>query len=272
MAPISGYGGTRHCADDAYHPDDGAADARRPIVRAAPTARTTTTGATRTTDRGRPAAANEAAPGYGEPYHPPGDLRRAAGDGPPPRDDGYSQNEIIDAGHRFFGSVSKGLASVVEYAFQQVRPPQRLHPGRGRRRRLRRRPALRRGHALYEGCRRPQGVTGRGRRSATTSAARAPRPWFWSTTCAIPSQIYERYAGVQGSAYFVGGVGIQYQTHGNVTLAPIRVGHRPAARCQRRIFEVYPLSNVEPVLSRRAAGIEGRAGDARGGSIAQIAR
>ena len=39
-----------------------------------------------------------------------------------------------------------------------------------------------------------------------------------------PSQIYERYAGVQGSAYFVGGVGIQYQTHGNVTLAPIRSG------------------------------------------------
>ncbi len=29
-----------------------------------------------------------------------------------------------------------------------------------------------------------------------------------------PSQIYERYGGVQGSAYIVGGVGIQYQTHG----------------------------------------------------------
>ena len=39
-----------------------------------------------------------------------------------------------------------------------------------------------------------------------------------------PEQIYERYAGVQGSAYVVGGVGIQYQTHGNVTLAPIRSG------------------------------------------------
>jgi hypothetical protein len=37
-------------------------------------------------------------------------------------------------------------------------------------------------------------------------------------------QIYERYAGVQGSAYIVGGVGIQFQTHGSVTLAPIRSG------------------------------------------------
>jgi hypothetical protein len=39
-----------------------------------------------------------------------------------------------------------------------------------------------------------------------------------------PMQIYQRYAGVQGSAYLVGGVGIQFQTHGNVTLAPIRSG------------------------------------------------
>ncbi len=68
-----------------------------------------------------------------------------------------------------------------------------------------------------------------------------------------PSQIYERYGGVQGSAYIVGGVGIQYQTQGNVTLGAHPVGDRPATRCERRIFEVYPLSNVESVLSRRAA-------------------
>jgi hypothetical protein len=39
-----------------------------------------------------------------------------------------------------------------------------------------------------------------------------------------PSQIYDRYGGVQGSAYIVGGVGIQYQTQNNVTLALIRSG------------------------------------------------
>ena len=39
-----------------------------------------------------------------------------------------------------------------------------------------------------------------------------------------PSQIYERYGGVQGSAYIVGGIGIQYQTQNNVTLALIRSG------------------------------------------------
>src|SRR5262249_55235363 len=31
----------------------------------------------------------------------------------------YSSNEIIDAGHRFFGSVSRGLAQIVEKAGSQ---------------------------------------------------------------------------------------------------------------------------------------------------------
>jgi len=31
----------------------------------------------------------------------------------------YSSNEILDAGHRFFGGVSRGLAQVVEKAFSQ---------------------------------------------------------------------------------------------------------------------------------------------------------
>ena len=38
----------------------------------------------------------------------------------PPRDDSrFQPNEIIDAGHRFFGGVSRGLAMVVEKAVSQ---------------------------------------------------------------------------------------------------------------------------------------------------------
>src|SRR5262249_15034364 len=71
-------------------------------------------------------------PAYGEPYTPPPGQPY----GPPPTDpayapppgprsedeapDGsYSSREILEAGRTFFGSVSKGLASVVEYAFKQ---------------------------------------------------------------------------------------------------------------------------------------------------------
>ena len=38
---------------------------------------------------------------------------------PPPTANQYSSNEIIDAGHRFFGSVSRGLAKVIEKAVSQ---------------------------------------------------------------------------------------------------------------------------------------------------------
>ena len=172
---------------------------------------------------GREAAApQEGAPGYGEPYHAPGEYDGPRGDGPP-RDDGYSQNEIIDAGGRFFGSVSKGLASVVEYAFQKSGRPNGYILGTDA------------GGAFVAGLRYGEGTL-------YTRDAGSHRV-FWqgpsigydfggegSKTMVLvynlrdPSQIYERYGGVQGSAYIVGGVGLQYQTHGNVTLAPIRSG------------------------------------------------
>ncbi|MGI9403943.1 MAG: EipA family protein, partial [Hyphomicrobium sp.] len=56
---------------------------------------------------------------YGEPYSPP----PLGPDEVPPPDDTYSQNEILRAGHSFLGSVSKGLASVVEYTFQKAGRP-----------------------------------------------------------------------------------------------------------------------------------------------------
>jgi hypothetical protein len=37
-------------------------------------------------------------------------------------------------------------------------------------------------------------------------------------------QIYNRFAGIDGSAYLVGGVGITFQTYDDVVLAPIRSG------------------------------------------------
>lgn len=160
-------------------------------------------------------------PGYGEPYRPPGEPYDDRG--PPPKDDGYSQNEIIEAGGRFFGSVSKGLASVVEYAFQKSGRPNGYILGTDG------------GGAFVAGLRYGEGTL-------YTRDAGAHRVYWQgpsigydfggegSKTMVLvynlqdPSQIYERYAGVQGSAYLVGGVGIQYQTHGNVTLAPIRSG------------------------------------------------
>jgi hypothetical protein len=224
--PKSAYGpysGGRTGTDDAYHPPESGGAAENPPYRPG--------GAYREDDNYRryedDRSANtgprqEGGAGYGEPYHTPGANEGPDG-GPPPREDGFSQNEIIQAGGRFFGSVSKGLASVVEYSFRKSGRPNGYILGEDA------------GGAFVAGLRYGEGTLYT--RDAGTHRV------FWqgpsigydfggegSKTMVLvynlhdPDQIYERYAGVQGSAYLIGGVGIQYQTRGNVTLAPIRSG------------------------------------------------
>jgi len=38
------------------------------------------------------------------------------------------------------------------------------------------------------------------------------------------NDIYQRFPGVDGSAYFIAGVGVNYQRSEGITLAPIRTG------------------------------------------------
>lgn len=214
-------------ADDAYRPPaNDAYQAPPPSDAAPPNPPYRPSGVYREEDNyrryedGDRAARDDAGPGYGEPYHAPDERGYDRG---PPDDRGYSQNEIVEAGGRFFGSVTKELASVIEHAFRKSGRPNGYILGEDA------------GGAFVAGLRYGGGTL------YTKDAGTHPVYWQGpsigydfggegSKTMVLvynlrdPSQIYERFAGVQGSAYIVGGVGIQYQTHGNVTLAPIRAG------------------------------------------------
>ncbi|MDE2486130.1 MAG: DUF1134 domain-containing protein [Alphaproteobacteria bacterium] len=39
-----------------------------------------------------------------------------------------------------------------------------------------------------------------------------------------PDQLFQRFPGVEGSAYFIAGVGVNYQQADGITLAPMRAG------------------------------------------------
>src|SRR5207253_917797 len=39
-----------------------------------------------------------------------------------------------------------------------------------------------------------------------------------------PQRIYQRFPGVEGSAYFIGGLGVNYQKADGIVLAPLRAG------------------------------------------------
>jgi hypothetical protein len=177
--------------------------------------------------------------GYGEPYGeaPPGGSAARGGeyyepvppanDGGPP-DDGasrgyYSQQELLRAGHGFFGTVSGGLASAIEWAFQQAGRPNGYILGQDA------------GGALVAGLRYGEGtlytkdagnhkVFWQGPTVGYDVGAEGSKVMTLVYNLRDPSEIYQRFGGVQGAAYLVGGVGVQLQKSGDVTLAPIRAG------------------------------------------------
>ena len=61
----------------------------------------------------------------------------------------FTTVELVDSGHRFFGTVSRGLALDHPGGGQALGRAQRLHPRPGGVGRVHRRPALRRGQALH---------------------------------------------------------------------------------------------------------------------------
>jgi hypothetical protein len=155
-------------------------------------------------------------PYYGEPPPPPGaydNYDRST----------YSQSEILNAGHGFFGSVTKGLASVVEYTFQQAGRPNGYILGEDA------------GGAFVAGLRYGEGtlytkdagvhkVYWQGPSIGYDFGGEGSKTMVLVYNLRHPFEVYERFGGVQGSAYLVGGVGVQFLKNGHVTLAPIRAG------------------------------------------------
>jgi hypothetical protein len=171
-------------------------------------------------DPGGPGVPYEPAPSASTP--PPGDQATLP---PPPSDSRgtFSAEEIKDAGHRFFGSVSMGLAKAIEYTFQRAGRPNGYILGEEA------------GGAVIAGVRYGEG------RLYTKDAGDYPLYWQGpsvgydlgaegSKTMVLvynlraPGEIYSAFAGVDGSAYLVGGVGVTFLADSHVILAPIRSG------------------------------------------------
>lgn len=172
---------------------------------------------------------------YGEPYRQP--YASAAPQGssyaPPPRgpayydddprDGTFSMREIQAAGHGFFGSISRGLASVIEHAFRKQGRPNGYILGEDL------------GGAFVAGLRYGQGtlytreagthrVYWQGPSIGYDAGAEGSKVMVLVYNLREPYDIYRRFGGVAGSAYVVGGVGLTFQSHGDIVLAPIRTG------------------------------------------------
>ena len=158
-------------------------------------------------------------------YQPPPPQAQPA---PPPRppqnpNSTFQPDEIVQAGHRFFGNVSRGLASVVERAVSNWGLPNGYvlgEEGSG---------------AFVAGLRYGEGTLYTKNAGDLRVYWQGPSVGFdWGGDGArtmmlvynLPATgaIYQRFAGLDGSAYFVGGFGMTALTANNIVVVPIRSG------------------------------------------------
>ena len=135
----------------------------------------------------------------------------------------YSSNEIVDAGHRFFGTVSRGLAQIVEKAGSQWGLPNGYVLGQEA------------GGAVVAGLRYGEGtlytknagdlrVYWQGPSVGFDFGGEGARTMMLIYSLPATEAIYQRFAGLDGSAYFVGGLGMTALTFNNIVMVPIRTG------------------------------------------------
>jgi hypothetical protein len=135
----------------------------------------------------------------------------------------YSTNEVINAGHQFFGTISRELATVVEKAVSQWGQPNGYILGQEG------------GGAIVAGLRYGEGtlytknagdlrVYWQGPSIGFDWGGEGARTMMLVYNLPRTDAVYQRFAGIDGSAYFVGGFGMTALTANNIVVVPIRSG------------------------------------------------
>jgi hypothetical protein len=157
----------------------------------------------------------EATPGPPPPPGPPA--------APPQHANQFSSNEVVDAGHHFFGSVSRGLATIVEKAVSQWGLPNGYVLGEEA------------SGAFIGGLRYGDGtlytknagdvrVFWQGPSVGFDAGADGARTMMLVYNLPRTDAIFDRFGGIAGSAYFVGGLGMTALSANNIVVVPIRSG------------------------------------------------
>ena len=139
------------------------------------------------------------------------------------RHDEFSPSEVIDAGHKFFGTVSRDLAGVVEKAASQWGQPNGYILGEEA------------GGAFFGGLRYGEGtlytknagdrkVYWQGPTLGVDIGGDGARTMMLVYNLPATRAVFQRFGGVDGSAYFIGGFGMTALTSNNIVVVPIRTG------------------------------------------------
>ncbi len=150
-------------------------------------------------------------------------MDRALADAPAARPDEYSPDEIVSNGHRFFGSISRGLAEIVEKATKQWGRPNGYILGQEAT------------GAFIGGLRYGEGVMHtrnagdlrvfwQGPSLGLDAGADGDRTMMLVYNLPATEAIFRRYGGVDGSAYLIAGFAMTALVNDSVYVVPIRSG------------------------------------------------
>lgn len=135
----------------------------------------------------------------------------------------FDQREIVAKATGFFGDVSEGLARAIEKAFRDLGAPNAYIAGEEA------------GGAFMVGLRFGQGdlhfkkggsrtVFWNGPSIGWDIGGSASKVFILVYRLPDTQRLFQRFPGVEGSLFFVAGVGMNYVQSGSIVLAPIRTG------------------------------------------------
>ena len=135
----------------------------------------------------------------------------------------FRPGEIVDSGHRFFGSVSRGLALTVEEATRRWGEPNGYILGQEASGAFA--AGLRYGEGtLYTRNAGQRRVYWQGPSLGFDIGGDGDRTMMLVYNLPSVRDLYTRFGGVAGSAYFIGGFGMTAVTRDGVVVVPIRSG------------------------------------------------
>jgi hypothetical protein len=154
-----------------------------------------------------------------------------------PKDLKYTANEITDAGANFFGITTEAMAKGVQHVFGDLGEPDAYIKGdEGSAAVV---VGLKYGSGwLVRKQREPVQVYWKGPSVGFDIGGNASKCFTLIYNLREERRLFQRFPGVEGSFYFVAGLGINYQRSGGVTLAPMRtgVGLRAGVNAQYQVY------------------------------------
>ena len=135
----------------------------------------------------------------------------------------FDQDSVLRDAEEFFGKGAEGLGKVIEKAFKENGRPNGTIKGQEAA------GAITVGLIYGDGTLVLKNAKGRhvywsGPSIGFDFGANASKVFVLVYNMPKPGAIFQRFPAVDGSFYYVGGAGINYQRRGGITLAPIRLG------------------------------------------------